>query len=189
MKLAKTFARAASFAHLLGLAAKAEDDDTAANAEDQTDDDERKQRDGESDDDYAKRMQELDDKEDADDGNPDDNPDANNGNEQEDDKAKGARTEERARCAAIIAHGIKAGCVEQAGVFAFDTRLSAAEAISALKAGASATAARPALLAARMSAVVVPKVGTDAAAGPDASTAEGQAALIIAAAKKCRNEA
>ena len=49
MKLAKTFARAASFAHLLGLAAKAEDDDTAANAEDQTDDDERKQRDGESD--------------------------------------------------------------------------------------------------------------------------------------------
>ena len=39
---------------------------------------------------------------------------------------------ERARCAQIVAHGIKHGCVQQAGHLAFDSDMPAAQAIAVL---------------------------------------------------------
>lgn len=157
MKLSK-LASAMPFAHFLGLPSA-----SAASAEE---DDERKQREDESDEDYAKRMEEKDKEEEqarkaeeekereaarkAEEG--DDEADA-----EEDDKddketgkragrASGARQRERVRCAAIVAEGIKLGAVKQACAFAFDTSMSAAQAVNALQMTAQdrpATAAVP----------------------------------------------
>src|SRR5471030_1785447 len=93
MSKGKKPAMAFSFAHLLGRAAKAENDDKEQRADEsdedyakRMDEEERKQGDDESDDDYAKRMEELDkDDDDAD-----------------EEKEKAARLSERARCAAIF---------------------------------------------------------------------------------------
>ncbi|GAB7525331.1 hypothetical protein [Paraburkholderia sp. 2C] len=194
MSLKKTLAGAMPFAHLLSNGPR------AARAEEQ--DDERKQRDGESDDDYAKRMEELDEKEraeeeerkqeeakkanKADDVDGDD-ADMEDGDDETDDAKKAARASERARCARIIAHGIKIGSVRQAGVFAFDTRMSSKAAIAALdasKADAPAPAPKRAALADRMSTTQVPNPGVGGAA-----TAPNLAQQIIAAGKKRRGEA
>lgn len=209
MALKKKLASALSFAHLLGLpnaAAAAEEDekdkdDESARAED---DDDRKQRDGESDEDYAKRMEEQDEKdkaskaEDESDKPEKDDTDSKKSKRADDDggdddSMSSAAGAERARCAAIIAHGIKSGCVRQAGVFAFDTSMSAKQAIAAMDAAAQDGGRRGNSLASRMADVRVPNVGADAdAAGGDPGSAEGNAKAmadrIIAAGMKRRNE-
>jgi len=164
-----------------------------------TEDDERKQRDGESDDDYAKRMDELDEneraeeeerkKEDArraeeerkkeedakraaaegDDDSEDDDGDGTDAN------ASAARQRERVRCARIMAHGIKLGRSRQAGVFAFDTRMSSRAAIAALNAGvedAPGTPRRASQLSSRMSTTSIPTAGADGASGSAPSLAQ-----------------
>ncbi|MDR5765033.1 hypothetical protein [Caballeronia sp. LZ028] len=145
MSLKKTLAGVAPFAHLLSRAG-------AARAEQE--DDERKQRDDESDEDYAKRMEELDDKEKAEeekrkeeeaknakandvDG---DDTEAEDGDDETDDSKKAARATERARCARIMAHGVATGNVEQAAKFAFNTKMSSADAIAILGSGAHTAA-------------------------------------------------
>lgn len=200
MKLSK-FASAASFAHLLGLAtAKAEDDEDQkekSKRAEEVDDD--KQREDESDEDYAKRMEEKDDKEkskraeevDSDEEDEDDKGDAKKAKRAEgdsDDDGESAKAE-RARCAKIIAHGIANGCVRQAGVFAFDTNMTATQAIRALEASAVDGKARSTGLRERMAGVKVPNVGTNGGAQAlDPTDPKAKAMAIVAAGKKRRGE-
>ncbi len=112
--------------------------------------------DGDSDDNRA------DDEEDddaAEDGSEDD------GDEKKDEKSKKAAAAERRRCARIIAHGIKCGNVRQAGVFAFDTGMSSASAISALNAAGAATERHPKAASLRERMAEVPARNAGAASG------------------------
>lgn len=222
MSLKKKLAATVPFASLLGIRAESEDDTVREDDDDMKakkaewakkaeTDDERKQRDDESDGEYVSRMEAMDDEEkksndeDGDDADAKkankakraehEEPDGDEGMESEDDDAKAARARERARCARIIAHGIKLGRVSQAGVFAFDTSLTAKQAISALNAaGIDAESAPRATsgLASRMATLNVPKPGVDGVQAPDASDPKVAAKLtadrIIAAAAKARGE-
>lgn len=204
-KLSK-LAAAMPFAHYLGLSL-ARSAPRAAKADEE--DEERKQRPDESDEDYAKRMDEMDKEEEQarraeeQDGDPDaagddDDADMEDGAEddQRDDKeegkragrANGARQRERVRCARIIAAGVKAGRVNQAAVFAFDTSMTSRQAIAAL--GASdldQPAARGSRLSSLMSSVQTP-IATPQVDAPSASDPRAIAAKAIAAAAKARGE-
>lgn len=182
-----------SFAHMLGLGARAEDEEPKTPpAEDHDEDElegEEDRLEGESDEDYEKRTGKKAKKAKKAEDDDGDGIEMSEESDDEGEKEKAARVSERARCSAIIATGIKLGCVEQAGVFAFDTSMSASAAISALKAGMAARGTKPGL-GNRMKAEPMPRVGADAgASGPDLSTPAGQAAAIIAAGKKARGEA
>jgi hypothetical protein len=191
--MAKQPKKAFSFAHLLSRAGIRADGDQDGNEQDQ--DDERKQRDDESDEDYAKRMEELDKKggdDDQDGAGADDgdDPDADDGDES--DKEKAARARERARCAAIFGSKAAASRPDVAAHLAFNTSMSATEAIGMLGAfaagGAPAASAKPGKsLASRMAKVPDQNVGTGGAAAP--SGPQGAAAMIISAGKKRRGEA
>ncbi|WP_150590678.1 hypothetical protein [Pandoraea eparura] len=170
--------------------------------------DDRKQRDDESDEDYAKRMEEQDKKEEkarkaeeeekdkeakrADEGDDDVDAEADDKDDEEDGKragrAKGARQRERIRCAQIIAAGIKAGRVNQAAVFAFDTSLSVAQAISALGASELDKPKARTGLGERMSTVAAP-IATPQAEAPAADDPRAIAQRAIAAAARVRGEA
>jgi len=208
MKLSK-LASAMPFAHFLGYPAAA-----AARAED---DDDRKQREGESDDDYAKRMEEKDkedeaarkaeqDKKDeearrAEESDDDADAEADDKDDKEEGKRAGragaARQRERVRCAAIVAEGIKLGSVKQACSLAFDTKMTAAQAIGVLTAAAAdraseanaTTASAPAprrgpSIDERMAKVVTPNPG----ASTPASAAPSMADQILTAGKMRRGE-
>jgi hypothetical protein len=207
MKLSK-LASAMPFAHFLGIPSAA-----AARAED----DDRKQRDGESDEDYAKRMEEEDKKDEAarkaeqdkkdeearraEEGDDDADAEADDKDDKEEGKRAGragaARQRERVRCAAIVAEGIKLGSVKQACSLAFDTKMTAAQAIGVLKAAAAdrsesnaSAAAAPAprrgpSIDERMAKVVTPNPGASTPAAAAPSVAE----QILAAGKLRRGEA
>jgi cobalamin biosynthesis protein CobT len=189
MSLKKTLAGAMPFAHLLSNGSR------AARAEEN----ERDQREGESDDDYAKRMEELDEKERAEEERKEDEArraeeerkeeearraaaeDGDDGDDESDDAKKAARATERARCARIIAHGINIGAASQAGVFAFDTKMSSKAAIAALDAAKVAGAgARRSSLDERMSRSQTPNPG----AGGAGAAAPSMAQQIVMANKK-----
>ena len=197
------------FASLLGIRMEEETEKERAAREEKTrraewekkaeSDPERARKDDESDDEYSRRMEEMDAEETDGDGekeeedkdgdkkgkkakkaeDEDEDPDDEDG-----DKEKAARSAERARCAKIIAFGIQSGCVAQAGVFAFDTSMSARAAIAALKAGK--IDGRRGALGERMSQIRMPILG-DGGAIPEAS-ARSVAAAIIAAGAKRRGE-
>ncbi|KAF1027080.1 MAG: hypothetical protein GAK29_00886 [Acinetobacter bereziniae] len=98
-------------------------------------DPDREQLEDESDDDYATRMEQMDNEEEQAkkaEGEITEDPEADE--EKDDEKAKAVRASERVRCARIIAHGIQSGNVNQAAVLAFDTGLSASQAIAAINA-------------------------------------------------------
>ncbi|TCK43991.1 hypothetical protein B0G84_2339 [Paraburkholderia sp. BL8N3] len=203
MKLSK-LASAMPFAHYLGMSVPA-----AANAED----DERKQRDDESDEDYAKRMEEQDKKDEearqaeqdekdkearrAEEEDDDADAEADDKDDKEDVKragrAKGARQRERVRCAAILAEGIKLGAVKQACAFAFDTNMTASQAMHALAMGAAdrpagdvpaAPRARKPSLDERMAHARPANPGASAEAAAQPSLAD----QILAAGKRRRGE-
>ncbi|AQG98337.1 hypothetical protein A9R05_05500 [Burkholderia sp. KK1] len=184
----------APFAHLLSRAG-------AARAEQE--DDERKQREDESDEDYAKRMEELDDKEKAEeekrkeeeakkakaDDVDGDDTEAEDGDDETDDSKKAARATERARCARIMAHGIATGNVEQAAKFAFNTKLSSADALAILGSGAQANAPAAAAPAASQRRSLDERMAHARPANPGASggaPAEPTLAERIVAAGKLR---
>jgi len=189
MSFRKTLAGAAQpFAALLS------NKPNAARAED----DERRQKEGESDDDYAKRMDDMDaaeekEKEDArkaaeekekEDARRAAAEDGDDEDDESDDAKKAARSTERARCARIMAHGINMAAARQAGVFAFDTKMSSKAAIAALNASASdSTAGRRVTLGDRMSRMETPNPG-----GSSAVAAPTLAQQIVAAGKKRRGE-
>lgn len=195
--MAKTasVARTVPFAHLLGFgkkpAASAPAAPAAARIEggDDKDEEERKKRDGESDEDYAKRMDALDAKKakaakaESDKDEPDDD---------DKEKTKAAAMTERARCAAIIAHGINCGAVRQACVYAFDTDLASDAAIATIDATVldrEANAPAAALgLASRMALEAPPQVRHD---GGESGPTEGAPAVIamaLAAMDKARGK-
>ncbi len=204
MKLSK-IASAMPFAHFLGLpSASAASPSAAARAEE---DEDRKQREDESDDEYAKRMEEQDKKDEEarkaeqeekdkeakraeetdDDAEADDKEDKEEGKRA--GRAKGARQRERVRCAAIVAEGMKRGMVKQACAFAFDTSMSASEAINALSFGqaeqaAASPSARKPSLDERMAHARPRNPGDSAPAAAEPTMAE----RIIAAGKLRRGE-
>lgn len=214
MKLSK-LASAMPFAHLLGLpgsAARAEEDDDRKQLDGESDDDyakrmEEKDKEGEQarkaeeeEKEKARKAEEEKEKENAKAKEVDDDDeegDAKADDEEDDEsgkragRAKGARQRERVRCARIMAAGIKAGRVNQAGVFAFDTSLSASQAIAALNASGldQTPSPRTSGLRERMSGVRLPVVGTDGGAAPlDPNDPKAKAAAIVAAGKKRRGE-
>lgn len=171
-----------SFAHLIGLGARAED-----SQDDDNQDDPRKQRDDESDEDYAKRMEELDKKE-ADDEEPDPDAEDDSG---ESEKEMAARAKERARCAAIFGSKAAAGRPDVAAHLAFATDMSANQAIGLLNsfaAGAAAPAPKRQSLGSRMANVQVPNVGASAPAARGGA-ASSAANMILAAGRARRGEA
>jgi hypothetical protein len=142
-----TKTKAFSFAHLLSRAGFGAAEDKGGS--DQNQDDERQQRDGESDDDYAKRMEELDRKDkDSDQADPDaEDDDVDPDAAEERDKEKAARGRERARCAAIFGSKAAGSRPDVAAHLAFNTSMSAREAIGmlgAFAAGGAPVASAPA---------------------------------------------
>lgn len=214
MKLSK-LASAMPFAHLLGLpgsAARAEEDDDRKRLDGESDDDYAKRMEEKDEKDEKARKAEEEEKEKARKAEEEKEKEAAKAKEVDDDeegdakadddeddesgkragRAKGARQRERVRCARIMAAGIKAGRVNQAGVFAFDTHMSASQAIAALDASGldQSLAPRQSGLRERMSGVALPNVGADAGASTkaDPNDPKVQANAIILAGKKRRGE-
>lgn len=184
MSVKKAFT--APFASLLGRARAEENED-----------DERKQRPDESDEDYAKRVKSAEDDDDDDldaeetedtdlrgkKGESEDDKKGDDEDDEDDEKTtKRAVHAERQRCSRIIAHGISVGAVRQAGIFAFDTDMSAKTAIAAIDAS-RADAPRSRNLADRMAGVATPNPGSGAT-GAQLTVAE----QIVLAGKKRRGE-
>lgn len=162
------------FAHLLGLgkkAKRAEDEEPKKDAEtgeDETDDKEddekskkakkakRADDSGDEGDDAAGAESDLD-GDDLDEDNDEDAEDEKETPKTRKAKQAGAR-QERARCAAIVAAGIKANQVHTACALAFDTTMSAASAINVLK--MSRQDNRGPSLNDRMTAITTPNPGT-----------------------------
>lgn len=181
MKKGTKVKKAFSFAHLIGIGAARADGD-----QDGEDKDERQQRDDETDEEYAARMEELDKKEaEDDDGDPDAEDDS------ESDKEKAARASERARCATIFGSKAAASRPDFAAHLAFETDMSAKQAVgmlNAFAAGAPAGAAHPKSLGSRMASVKVPNVGASAAATAPANATQSAADAILAAGRARRGE-
>lgn len=185
----KTMQQAAPFASYMGIHLedqRKEDEEQARRAEQEKEwakkaetDPDREQMEDESDDDYAARMEELDEKEKAEGEINDAGDDETNG--VEDEKAKAIRASERARCARIIAEGIKANNVHQAAVFAFDTNLTSSQAISAM--AAAKMSAPSGGLGNRMQGVQNHNLGSNSGSSPVTATnkSKAQADSILAA--------
>lgn len=185
----KTMQQAAPFASYMGIHLedqRKEDEEQARRAEKEKEwakkaetDPDREQMEDESDDDYAARMEELDEKEEAEGEINDAGDDETNG--VEDEKAKAIRASERARCARIIAEGIKANNVHQAAVFAFDTNLTSSQAISAM--AAAKMSAPSGGLGSRMQGVQNHNLGSNSGGSPVTATnkSKAQADSILAA--------
>ncbi|UAN52911.1 hypothetical protein KGP26_07570 [Serratia sp. JSRIV002] len=164
------------FAHLMGFKKKAsedEDDDKekGKKAKSRHAEEERDEEDAEEDDDEK-------DMEDDDDSDPDAEDDDDAGAEEDDstDVKKGSRAE-RKRCAAIFGSKHAAGRPDMAAHLAFNTRMSAREAISTLAAMGPATAlpTKRSSLDERMQAEQVrlgPDAGGTAATGKNALVAK-----------------
>ncbi|WP_447880770.1 hypothetical protein [Serratia fonticola] len=164
------------FAHLMGFKKKAsedEDDDKekVKKAKSRHAEEERDEEDAEEDDDEK-------DMEDDDDSDPDAEDDDDAGAEEDDstDVKKGSRAE-RKRCAAIFGSKHAAGRPDMAAHLAFNTRMSAREAISTLAAMGPATAVptKRSSLDERMQAEQVrlgPDAGGTAATGKNALVAK-----------------
>ena len=206
-------AAAATFAHLLGFAKHADEGDDekdkARRAEEDGDDNDKddpkgrkakraEEDDLEDDEDDKKARKakgEGDDPDDKDDAKgrkakraegDDDDPDAEDEDDQDDPKSsKAAVAKERARCAQIMAHGLKSGNAEQAGVFAFDTNMTATAAINALNAAGSVSG-RGGSLKDRMAAANVANVGAGGDGGGESSNLSPIAQKIISAAARAK---
>ncbi|PWK30863.1 hypothetical protein [Pseudomonas sp. OV226] len=106
-----------------------------------------------------------------------DDPDA-----EDDDETQAIVSQERARCAAIVAHGFKAGSPEQACVFAFDTGMSADAAISAINA-AGAVGGKGGSFKDRMDAAKIKNVESDGGDDLPAGVTPVAQQIIAAAAR------
>lgn len=206
---------AAPFAHLLGIAPRADDksdDKDPAHADDPKPGEHAADpaRDGnESDDDYAERCRaarkaaaEEDDKRaDAEDGDPEDKEDEDEeGDSEATRQAKararkafargvaGGRKAERARCSAIFAVKAAGARPDMAATLAFSTRMSVKEASEVL--ATAATVVPGGNLRDAMATAATPRIGGGGdGPAPAAGSAKAVAAQIIAAGKKRRGEA
>lgn len=198
--------RAVPFAHLLGIkAAKAETDTEKPTEEDlerweeEADEDpERKRKEDEDDIEYARRMRAMDEEDREEELEKEQESasasasDAGDEDEKKDSSAKAsaARMSERARCARIIAAGLKAGAVHQAAALAFDTGMNASAAIATLSNMSSLARldAKRGGIVERMAAEPSRSVGAGAPSRPveSADRAQAQADAAIAAARAVR---
>jgi hypothetical protein len=179
----------APFAHLIaGAAAKKaepEEDKKKASAESEEDTSDEDKKDEKDDKKDAKKAKSKSKKANADDGEDDGEDDAND----EDMKRAGAQ-EERARCAAIFADPAAGRRPDVAASLAFETDLSASQAIKVLRTtaqGAPETPAPRAAIGARMQDVKNFTIGGDTPAGGEAPK-PGTAAFLLAAGKMRRGE-
>ena len=183
----------ARFAHLLGINPK-------SSVADDEDNDALERMDGESDEDYAKRCEDEKakkakkaEKDDVSDDKPDEEDEAgDNDDDDESRKDKASRKAERARCAAIFGCKASAARPDMAAHLAFETNMSASDAVKMLGAIAAGQP-KPSGIASRMSSVNVPVVGADegerASAPTNATEAASVAAsAILAAGRKARGE-
>lgn len=192
MTLKSKVASALSFAHRAGLstkAAKAEDDEekkkdqeARADDEDKDDSEEAKAEDDRKDDDDKKSAKKA--KAD-DDGDADAEEEEESDDDEKRESAKSARRAERARCSAIVAHGVKTNQVVHACAYAFDTSMSSKAAIATLDANVTLQARSPqaSSLAGRMANVKTPVVAPSAEA-PEAGTPQALAAMILSVGAK-----
>ena len=193
----KAATKALPFASLMGIRAEdggdnkpaeeTQDEKQARWAKLAEEDPDREQAEGESDEDYAARMEEMDNDEQAsraEGGDDGDNPD-----EKKDDEAKAVKAE-RARCAKIVAHGLKNNCAFQAATLAFDTGLSANEAIATMKASQLDGRAAGGGLGSRMATVATPSLGSGSQAQNNSGKSRDQLAAesIVKAAAAARGE-
>ncbi len=185
-----------TFAHLLGLgggAKRAADDDTdkktaeddeetESGAEDDGEDDDEGGDDDQKDDKPKEKGRKKAKKRAEDEAGSEDDGD-------DDDGEEAVRRSERARCGRIIAAGIKAGCVEQAGILAFDSDMPSKQAVAVLRAGIAAAGSAQGGLYGAMAAARIPNPGSGAPAAGDPSDPKAIAARIIEAGKRRRGEA
>lgn len=172
------------FAHLAGLkparttaSVTASDDDKDEKDKAKAEDEDDKDKPGEDEDDKSARAEE-------DDKEPEDDDDKK-------DEAKAAASAERARCAAIFATPEAAANLSLAAHLAFETDLTAKQAVGALRAGGVTAAAehpRRSSLSERMERAPKADVGPGENAGPDMSTAAGVAAFILGAGRPVKKE-
>lgn len=214
MKLGN-LAKAAPFAHLMGIKPRAEDETEeekkakkAKRAEDEKDEDkekEAKKAEDEKDERDAEESDDGDGDEDKDEKKSkkakkakaeekDDEDDKEEADEEDgDEEMKGnsasakARRRERARCAAIFRCDAAGARPDVAAHLAFETTLARADAIALLKSVASGSTGKRALTE-RMAGVKVPNVGAEGSASVDPNDPKAVAARIIAAGKKARGE-
>jgi hypothetical protein len=198
----------APFAHLLGLAASAEDDnekDKNGRRAEEDDDKDEKDKDGKArraeddkdkDDEAKGGGAEEDDEKDKDDDKSSRRAKGENDDEDmEDDEdemrgnsaAAKARRRERARCAAIF--GCKAAGVrpDVAATLAFSTNMSRTEAIAVLASTAAGAEPRRRGLDDRMASLKTPVAGVDGGASAPAGMSP-VAAAIVAAGEKARGK-
>ncbi|WP_176414606.1 hypothetical protein [Photorhabdus luminescens] len=172
-----------NFAHLLGIKKSAsEDDDDKEKSKKaksrRAEEEDRDEEDAEEDDDDTKAEDDDPDAEDDDDQDDDkdksskkgkkaksrraeDDDDDADAEEDDDDKKEGRRAE-RKRCAAIFGSKYAAGRPDMAAHLAFNTRMSAREAISTLAAMGSVSAPRRVSLDERMQQSQQVRLGPDA---------------------------
>ncbi len=110
--------------------------------------------------------------------------------EEEEDKEKASRQSERIRCARILAEGIKSNAVHQACSFAFDTDMTADQAVAVIKAsaldGQKTTAAKNhQSIDDRMAALNTPNPGANGGGTPAGkSNSQSMADQIVAVGEK-----
>lgn len=165
------------FAHLLGISAKAsedEEDKKVQKAEDDEKEDEKDEEAEEAEEEEepkSKKSNKAEDEQDDTSAEEDDSSD----DEDESPDAKKARAAENKRCAAIFASPHAAHNVGLAAHLAFETRVSAAEAIKMMQLSAGGTSSKT-LLDQRMQSLSAPKLGQDAQ-HKSASTADQMKAI------------
>lgn len=174
------------FAALIGLKPRSERDDPEETEDEKAarlkaEEDEKKRKDEEEEE--ARRAEEKEKDEKAKKAKSDGDDDSDEG---DDEKEKAARERERVRCARIVAFGLNNGCANQAGVLAFDTTLSSAQAISTLKASSMDGGPKRNTLASRMSTVNQPVVGAGNGQHAGQSSPAALAQQITEAANKAR---
>ena len=168
------------FAHLAGLRATRTTAGAPAAEEDQDEKDEA-----------AKAKAEEDEKDmpDEDEGDKDARAEEDDKKPDDEDDAKAAASAERARCAAIFAAPEAAANLSLAAHLAFETDLTAKQAVGALRAGGmAAEQPRRSSLSERMERQPKANLGTGGNAGPDMSTAAGAAAFILGAGRAAQKE-
>ncbi|WP_148058583.1 hypothetical protein [Pseudomonas frederiksbergensis] len=201
MTIRKRLSAAMPFAQLLGFNPRADegdDEDKSKRAKGEGDDPDK---DDDTEDGKVKGKKAENDKDDDKDGDDGDAKGAKGeGDDPDKDDAKGRKakraedddeetasnqavvSQERARCAQIVAHGFKAGSPEQACVFAFDTNMSADAAISAINA-AGAVGGKGGNFKDRMAAAKVQNVGAGGGDDLPADVSPVAQQIIAAAAR------
>ena len=151
------------FAHLSKLFSKATDDEEEKENAQAVEDEEEKEDEEEAEDEKETNAENSDDEEDEEKAEE-------KAEEDESPEAKKARKAENSRCAAIFASPHAANHTGMAAHFAFETRMSAKEAIAALALVPNA-APKAKTLDERMQGVKNPRVGSEAPAVQDQSVA------------------